>query len=1747
MKKRLLIAALIIFGVSLCMDAKVTKRPDYRGNRIKEWEQYNKIQYKDRPQKELEILQQIKEEALREGLPVDFYHAGEQLVQLARKTNWKSVDDARKEWEDELEAYGNPLLVYCHLDGNNREKEKAIDYALAHRDELASSYNETIADYLLRGNKLYGSDFGSDLEKILWINLRNEKAQEPLLELIAGDEKKEPVVRREIALTLKDPMPALEKLAKKYSESPFAPVLRSDILQLRMDTARKEYNEDESFYRSLLDDCRAHLAGIDKKDLKEIGLWEWNAVDRIKRLEEDLTKPQVRLSIRNNTIFVSGRNIRKIRLETDDGRHIRIRNDKERLYVYDTVNVALPAFADGRHSIIVTKPYSSILYNQYTISLAVREQNGRLCIYAADHITGEPLKHVTVHMVPVNNKKEKKAELDLDGYTPLPEGFQKYLSENQADLYCTCPGNDGLRMSDEVYIPNYFQKLKADTEEQTVLYADIYRNQGAYRPGDTLKIKVVAYEGDSRRHLRTVREGTKLKLIIRDAEGKEVCTEKLTANQFGSAAASIPLPKGRRNGLYSAQVLQGKDNSLLQEYFRVDDFILPSFYLDFDHPAEIPKKGQPFQVTGRIVSYSEHAVDGVHLSAILKKGKNAYTAQAVPEADGSFSLPFTVAEKGRYELTVSVTDTSGETLQFDKEVNVDARESITAELVNAGAGMADLPYSGRSCPVLDCNTAEFSINVKAYGERILKDVPYTLLDRERSVTIRGACKKGELVSIDMSGLHDGIWLFVAGTAELSFVKITGKPVSDPIRSWFLPGDSTVENRIEASLHSSESRTWAIATLFSPSGSILECRSVSLDARSGVDSAALSFDYSADYPDAVRLEVFYFREMSSCIYTQVYHRQRHETDLPLAFSRFEDRTRPRGVSRITVHSTPCIEATAAVWDASQDAIAKLEWEPVRLQDPLFHRAFFLPKAGTITGKDIKQSSSNSSKIWGIVLDESGDPIIGAGVVYQNTTKGAVTDMDGRFEVDYLDKPLVVSSIGYVTLYVPKPGSGMVLVLEEDTSLLDETIVIGYGVRQPGVFASAMEGMVSGIMIRGTNAKRAVFSQASSVEAETIPVEDVPDLPMREVFTQALAFEPFLYPDANGDISFEVAASDKLSTYHVAVFAHDRDMRSAVLRRDMLVTIPVKVSVHEPRYLYEGDSLRLTASVSNISGEALDGRLIMALEMEDAAEDRMVPYAQAVPVTVPASGTASTDFAIAVPHAFQPGFVPRSSEPVYKLRLVFEGDGFSDGIRIGIPVRSAEQHITESHSAFIGAGADPAVTADSLRRLFTNLPGGDAVTEVRSFRSLVEAGLAESRSGDSKDAISLSSALYAGDTTRLAQVLACRNEDGGFAWMPEMKSSPIVSAVLLERFARLRDKGMAIPDMEPTVHWLDSIQFSKKRLLPWMGGLSREQYIYLRSLWPRVPFVKNKPDRYFRSFARTYLTPGKYDYAWGDVLYRARRTATLKRLSASDEGLALARSMGEVVLPAARFRKAVENDLQTIREYAQVHPDGGIFFPNAVWPLRGLQSSEAYAHVMIAELLPELSDGLLAWLLLQKETQSWGVDPAFVDALEMLSEAPDSLLDRKVVTATAERTLPFAEVQAAGNGITVRRAFFREADHSEIKPGDVLDIGEKILAEYTVWSAENRSFMRLDAWREASLEPCNQLSGPYTLPVWGGYRNVRADRTEFWFDSWPEETTVLKETFFVTRAGSFQAPAVTIESVYAPHYRANSPASMPIVCQ
>ena len=292
--------------------------------------------------------------------------------------------------------------------------------------------------------------------------------------------------------------------------------------------------------------------------------------------------------------------------------------------------------------------------------------------------------------------------------------------------------------------------------------------------------------------------------------------------------------------------------------------------------------------------------------------------------------------------------------------------------------------------------------------------------------------------------------------------------------------------------------------------------------------------------------------------------------------------------------------------------------------------------------------------------------------------------------------------------------------------------------------------------------------------------------------------------------------------------------------------------------------------------------------------------------------------------------------------------------------------------------------------------------------------------------------------------------------------------------------------------------------------------------------------------------------GQVFAKARRMKTLRALVENERGASLARAWGISLFASGRLRKSLEKDVESLLQYAEPHRSGGIYYPNAVMPWRGLLESELYAHSLICDLLTdcghnEVAEGIRLWIMVQKETQQWESDPAYIQALGSVLRGTEATLQTKVLALSATTTLPFEQIKAAGNGFTVSRSYTREGQ--PLKDGDVLHVGDKVVATYRIWNEENRSFVRLTAPRPAALRPVNQLSGrygwfarPISITGWvsfspQGYRSVLADRTEFWFDSYPEENTSFTEEFFVTQEGTFQSPAPVIESLYAPHYRAN----------
>ena len=107
-------------------------------------------------------------------------------------------------------------------------------------------------------------------------------------------------------------------------------------------------------------------------------------------------------------------------------------------------------------------------------------------------------------------------------------------------------------------------------------------------------------------------------------------------------------------------------------------------------------------------------------------------------------------------------------------------------------------------------------------------------------------------------------------------------------------------------------------------------------------------------------------------------------------------------------------------------------------------------------------TGSKNLKGRVVDQNGDAVIGASIQVKGTTVGVITDFDGNYELNNVpnNSQIVISYIGYQTVTVNSDSKNLAVVtLREDTELLDEVVVVGYGTMKKKDLLGATS-MVSG---------------------------------------------------------------------------------------------------------------------------------------------------------------------------------------------------------------------------------------------------------------------------------------------------------------------------------------------------------------------------------------------------------------------------------------------------------------------------------------------------------------------------------------------------------------------------------------------------------------------------------------------------------------------------------------------------------------
>ena len=153
------------------------------------------------------------------------------------------------------------------------------------------------------------------------------------------------------------------------------------------------------------------------------------------------------------------------------------------------------------------------------------------------------------------------------------------------------------------------------------------------------------------------------------------------------------------------------------------------------------------------------------------------------------------------------------------------------------------------------------------------------------------------------------------------------------------------------------------------------------------------------------------------------------------------------------------------------------------------------------------SAQNLTVKGTVLDAEKQPVIGAAVLQVGTTNGAACDIDGNFTISVPSgAELEISAIGYETLRVKVTSSTMNITLQEESTELEETVVVGYGTQKKASLTSSitniqaeditstkqsdlvssLQGKVPGLQIRQNSGAVGWFDQDISLRGYGAPL-------------------------------------------------------------------------------------------------------------------------------------------------------------------------------------------------------------------------------------------------------------------------------------------------------------------------------------------------------------------------------------------------------------------------------------------------------------------------------------------------------------------------------------------------------------------------------------------------------------------------------------------------------------------------------------
>ncbi|GET26337.1 alpha-2-macroglobulin [Prolixibacter sp. NT017] len=1383
----------------------------------------------------------------------------------------------------------------------------------------------------------------------------------------------------------------------------------------------------------------------------------------------------------------------------------------------------------------------------------------------------------------------------------------------------------------------YYHKQTETTKEKTWFFTD----RSIYRPGQTVLFKAITFRthGDTARAVA----GKPMVVFLRDAHNQVIDSLKILTDRFGSATGQFRLPTSSLAGNFTLRTSDGYQS------FRVETYRRPGFHIAFEKFDGQYEAGHPVEVSGTVKSFNGIPLAGVSGTYTITRqtlwfersennSGNVLSGQFKTDANGLFHFQFmpksTENDLGlNYDIEVDVTDISGETQSANQSLHI-AKKALFAQL--------SVPHQ--------VDASDKSIRK---GKGIKVGLNFTN-SANHSVSVKGTVTFARLQSPNQS-LREREWEapdHPIYTKEEWEKRYPGNVYSDQIK----PEDFPVEKVLTTLKFNTKERSWCFlpGKKLKPGYYKVTAKTEDAFGREVIGERVIRVFRSQcrKYPF---VDPFYVNMEKTSAKVgddlKLDLGTTGESFWQISLEEPDTLIQLPVVKTKKSHREVNIPVTADMANGVAVRVSTVQYG--RAFRKFFRINVMQPNKNLrVTTVDFPEKAEPGKEIsWKIrVTDESGKTVQAevGGVVYDASLDDILAHnwslnlIQHWFYVRQM--PLMIRPVQ--NDYARSPDLTLQKVQTEVVPELGLPQWIDFRTDQAVFFVvedrakmnslSKDEEVNESIRIRGA-------SSSPKVEQPKI----------RSDFRETAWFGPQLKTDANGMATIHFRMPDALTKWKFMALAHTIDGKTGTIDTSFVSQKSFMVEPYPARFLVAGDEVELPVKVTNLSGKELEADIHLKLVSADGSnfslpgfeprhialedgESGVVKWLVNAPekpglYRIQVAGSAgslsdgyektinvlpteqwmvqSETFRLkpGASKIWNPLFLKGKQQDNDRWTLEWMGNPVWQAIEALPSVMSSRPRSATGLANRLYASATvqsllkehPEIQTELAKQRARLLSQPDSLkTQMERNDDLAAIRLNETPWMD--DAIREKKQLQLFNTDTIAmnisddlsRLKAMQQEDGGFSWYPEMKTSSWITAQVVNNLSSLihknalsgKEQAMADTILSKAIHYLEKeMVASYKRL----SGKEQKQYVPSSNI---IDYL----------YAATTLEqqPVGNEGKAAEQFFLRKLSQTWMKLSLYQQ------AQSASVLWSTDYRKTAQTIVESLKERAVKSKELGMYWrtENSPWFYR---ESSLSLQAIIMQLFektgaPEADlAAMKLWLLQQKRTHAWANSDETVKAVEALlstgvdtpleTSAPTVLINGQPVSTTHsgspkgyfKYTLPselpenaklelrnngkttgfgalyhqfFAPVDSSlstGNGMTVTKSLYRvvrrnggeslTSDLKGIEPGDLMMVRLRIHAN------RDLGFVSISDDRPAGTEPVKQLSGYESSGRVWYYRVNTDEQTRFFIQELKQGDYLLEYPLRVSHNGDFSSGRVTIQCQFAPAFNASDTAGEVIIAQ